>query len=478
MTLNSNSITNYLRNKALTDIRFWIVLFFILRLYGITNPPLEIAHNWRQVCGSMVARNFYEVDNNILYPRIDMAGEKTGIIGMEFPILNYLTYLLSLLFGFHDWFGRMIVLIVSSFGTFYFYKLLKLKFDERISFYSAFLFLTSMWFMYARKVMPETVATSLVIMSLYFAFRYFMTGKWLHAVLYFVLITIGILSKISAAYPVMLLLFPLLDARINIKQKVYIALLTGVVMTVVVVWYFYWVPLLASRFEYGNFYIGTSFSNGLQEILSNKVQTAEKFYFESLKFIGFAAFLFGLLMAILKKEKVLLLTLFMCSFSFSILIIKVGFNFPHHSYYVIPFVPVMCLLAGYGITQIKKQGIQTLLLFAITFESIADQQHDFRIKESEKYKLRMESIADLIIDKNALCVINGGENPQQIYFLHRKGWSVETNKLTDPIFINYLDDNHCKYVFINKHNGMPSGGVHGVGRIVYNDKDFVIYKFE
>ncbi len=121
-TLNSN----YLKSKIFTDIRFWIVLFFILRLYGITDPPLEIAHNWRQVCGNMVARNFYEIDNNILYPRIDMSAGKTGIVGTEFPILNYLTYLLSLVFGFKDWFGRLIVLIVSSFGTFYFYKLLKL----------------------------------------------------------------------------------------------------------------------------------------------------------------------------------------------------------------------------------------------------------------------------------------------------------------------------------------------------------------
>ena len=150
MILNSERISNYFRHKVLADIRFWIVLFFILRLYGITNPPLEIAHNWRQTTGDMVARNFYEIDNNILYPRIDMAGEKTGITGTEFSTLNYLMYLLSLVFGFHDWFGRLIVLIVSSFGILYFYKLLKLKFNEHISFYSAFLLLTSMWLMYSR----------------------------------------------------------------------------------------------------------------------------------------------------------------------------------------------------------------------------------------------------------------------------------------------------------------------------------------
>ena len=66
----------------LKDIRFWIVLLFTVRLFGITNPPLEVGHNWRQTTVTMVARNFLEVDNDVLYPRVDIAGEKTGITGM------------------------------------------------------------------------------------------------------------------------------------------------------------------------------------------------------------------------------------------------------------------------------------------------------------------------------------------------------------------------------------------------------------
>ena len=74
----------------LTDIRFWILFFFILRLVGITNAPLEIGHNWRQALTSMIARNFLEGNPNLLYPRIDMAGNQTGIIGSELPFYNYL----------------------------------------------------------------------------------------------------------------------------------------------------------------------------------------------------------------------------------------------------------------------------------------------------------------------------------------------------------------------------------------------------
>src|SRR5256885_261898 len=97
-----------------SDIRFWIVLYFLIRLFHITQPPLEVAHNWRQSTGLMVSRNFYEVEANILYPRVDMAGDKTGITGTEFPLLNYLIYLVAKVFGWADWYGRLINLIVSS----------------------------------------------------------------------------------------------------------------------------------------------------------------------------------------------------------------------------------------------------------------------------------------------------------------------------------------------------------------------------
>lgn len=35
----------------------------------------------------MIARNFVEGRANLFYPVIDIAGEKTGIIGTEFPFL-------------------------------------------------------------------------------------------------------------------------------------------------------------------------------------------------------------------------------------------------------------------------------------------------------------------------------------------------------------------------------------------------------
>jgi len=122
--------------KLVGDIRFWIVLFAVLRLYGIANPPLEVSHSWRQTTVAMAARNFYEIDSNILFPRIDIGGDLTGITGMEFPLMNWLIYLFSLLFGFHEWFGRAINLLVTSLGCWYFFGLLKPRFGQQNAFCS------------------------------------------------------------------------------------------------------------------------------------------------------------------------------------------------------------------------------------------------------------------------------------------------------------------------------------------------------
>lgn len=167
------------------DIRFWIVLFFIVRLYGITLPPLEVGHNIRQTDGLMIARNFYERSENILYPTVDVAGEKSGIVGSEFPLLNYLIYLVSLVFGFENWYGRLINLTVSSFGVFFFYRIIRKHFDENSAFNAAIIVLVSLWFTYSRKNIPDTFAASLCMAGLFFAFEYFEQGKIRQLFLFF-----------------------------------------------------------------------------------------------------------------------------------------------------------------------------------------------------------------------------------------------------------------------------------------------------
>ncbi|MBN1117061.1 MAG: glycosyltransferase family 39 protein [Bacteroidales bacterium] len=438
------------------DIRIWIIFFFLIRLIGITNPPLEVGHSWRQTTVTMVARNFYEVDNNIFYPRIDIAGEKTGITGMEFPLLNYLIYLVSVLFGYQHWYGRLINLFFSSLGLLFFYKLLRKYFSEQVSFYSTIILTVSIWFQFSRKIMPDTFAMSLIIASIYYGTNYLETRQYkkqyIYLLSYFLFMCIGILSKLPSACLLVVFGFYLLDKQIPKKKKSMFSLVTFIGLIPVFIWYFYWVPYLNKEYDFKHFFMGKSIIWGFKEIIQFANLILGRFYETALQFIGFAAFIYGLIISIRKRDRKIYSVFIITLVFFSFIILKAGSTFAHHNYYIIPFVPVMALVAGYGLSQIKNSKIAVIILFAISVEGIANQHQDFKIKEKNKSLLNLEKDLNKVSDKDDLIIINSGIYPTPMYFSHHKGWIDSNNKINDEKYINDLKAKGLKYIIILKQS--------------------------
>lgn len=439
--------------QLVTDIRVWIFLFMIVRLVGINNPPLDTAHSWRQITGNMVARNFLEVDANILYPRVDMAGDKCGITGTEFPLLNYIIYLLSLLFGWNHWIGRLVVLITSAFGSWYFYKIVNRFWKESIAFNATFILLISNWFIYARKIMPDTFSVSLCLIGVYYILLFFEHRKWYSILVGSFLILLGGLSKIPALLVVAPLGLMLFDNRIRLKTKKLFIFAMFLLIIPIVWWYFYWVPYLVIKYEYWHYYMGTSFQNGLIELGQNVKDSAEKFYFDALKYSGFGLFVWGLYLIFKgdKKDGRLLKWIFLIeSFFFVVFMIKAGRNFWVHSYYIIPFIPIMALVASYGLSYFSSKKWQLALLTLVVVEGFANQQHDFRINSKEKSRLDYELWADSFSKRSDLFVIDGGDNPKDLYFTHRKGWTISPKEAIDNHYIDSLTSMGANFLWINK----------------------------
>lgn len=444
--MNKHAVKN-----LLTDIRFWILLFFALRLIGIANAPLETGHNWRQSLTNMIARNFFEQEANLFYPTIDMAGEKTGIIGSEFPIFNYLIYLFYSLFGLSHGAGRLINLVVSSAGLWYFYRLVKNLLDPRTAFNATLVLSVSIWFAFSRKIMPDTFSVSLVIMGLYYAHTYFKKGGVLNLLLYFVLITLGVLSKIPALSllaGLSVLLLP--TAEPSTRKWTLFAAAAGSFL-LVYAWYFYWVPHLLATYRY-QLYFPKGIAEGLSEIAPLVPELLEKFYFSALHSYAALVFLVVGAVALFKNQQRKILLGGLAIFAvFAVFIVKTGAIFPLHNYYIIPFVPVMAAVAGYGLSRLPLK-FQYVALVLVALEGIANQQHDFFIKESQLYKLQLEAIARQAIPENELIIINGGPSPQDIYFAHKKGWTVENFKLERKQFVDSLAHLGAAYLIIDQTN--------------------------
>lgn len=464
--------------KLLTDIRFWIVFFFLFRLYGITFPPLEIGHNWRQTTVTMVARNYLEVDNNILYPRVDFAGEKTGITGMEFPILNYMIYLVSEVFGYQHWYGRLINLIISSLGIWFFFRLVKKYYTQEVAFYSSFILIVSIWFGISRKIMPDTFSMSLVIAALFYGTNYLeeKSKSYRNLLLYFILMVIGVLSKLPAGFILVVFGFFYLNKEITVQKKVILGVTTFIGLIPVVWWYFYWVPYLVEEYEFWHFFMGVSFSEGFQQIMDNLGKTLERFYKTPIQYSGLLAFLIGLFFAIREKAwKVyaLFIITFLC---FSIIVFKAGFTFYHHNHYIIPFTPVIALVAGYGISKIKRSYITWVFLLVIASESIGDRLEGIAIKEADEKIVNLESDLDKFSNRDDLILINSGFYPTPIYFTHRKGWIATNEMIANPQLIDIIEERGLKYIVILKRAFGTS--ITLPYKVILNNEDYAIYSLQ
>jgi len=422
----------------------------------------------------MIARNFLENGANILYPTVDMAGEKSGIIGSEFPLFNYIIYLFTYVFGYSHWYGRLINLVVSSAGLYYFFKLIKNLFNEKTAFNSTIILTVSIWFAFSRKIMPDTFSVSLLIIGLYYAYSYLKNGLKSSLFLFFVFSTLGMLCKIPALSLFSVLSIVIFIKEINIRRKVALYSAGALGFLIVCLWYFYWVPYLVDTYGF-LLYFPKGIAEGIQEIMPLIPQLLEKFYFSALhSYIAFICFVIGVVVLIKSKQKFLISGIAIITAVFFVFIIKTGAVFPLHNYYIIPFAPIMALMAGYGITQIPSK-FQYILLGLITLEGIANQQHDFFIKENQLYKLELENITEKVIPVEDLVVINGGPSPQDIYFSHRKGWSIDTTDLMSSHHMNSLTNLGAKYLIVDLFR---NGSQFTQYQTVYADQHYAIYKLK
>lgn len=458
-----------------SDIRFLILLFFILRFFGITNPPLETAHNWRQTDMMMVARNMAEEPVDFLYPRVDYNGAEPGIVGMEFPLVNMLIATAINVFGFSHWYGRLINLIISSFGIFFFYLILKRLFNQQYAFTSAFVLLASMWFAYSRKIMPDTISVSFLFAGIYCVYQFLDRVKfnYLFLLLSFFLIALGGLVKISGVIVLVLLAPVLFSKNYSFKNKLLVSIAVAFSMIAVFYWYFIWVPHLNTLSPI-RFFMGNSLMVGLHEIMHDFSRVLMRFYETALGYLGFVFVLIGGFFAIKTRHKILMLIV-----GFGVLLqmgflLKVGVHFSIHSYYIIPFVPIMAMLAAFGINKLPKKYF-ALLLVLLFIENGARYYNEFIVKAKVKPVEHLDQLLDeLNVAKNDLVAVNGNGSPTLLYFTGRKGWQPSDDNLLDENYLKKLKEKGCHYVVVCKTLGtnleLP------LNQLIHEDNTFRVYK--
>src|SRR5690606_24175403 len=386
--------------------------------------------------------------------------------------MYYGMYLLSIPFGYQDWYGRLINLIVSSLGLYFFFLLVQRFFTERVAFYATLILTTSLWLIFSRKTMQDTFAVSLVFMGLYCSFQYFDRGRWGPLMCYIVLTTLGILSKIPAG---MYLLFPILYLIRNpVPRKRMVGWGIGTLAPLILsyLWYFVYAPYASERYGYWH-NLGEPLRDGLRSLVQNMDHVAENFFFQSFhSFVFIGALLMYWVMIIRRKERKHLIAFVSFTLVFAVFMIRSGTYFVQHNYYMIPYIPVMAVMIAKVLTKVPNRKWSVFLLVLGMAEGVVWVARDFTDSPREVYKMNLtEIVRNYSSPDDRIVLVNNG-NPIGFYFAHRKGWLQANEEPLSMDKIKEVSGKGARILIVNRHVRRATYNL----PILYEDEDYRIYE--
>ena len=122
-------------------------------------------------------------------------------IGYYPPFFAIVEALFFGLFGISVFSARLTVVFFAVIGVIFWFKLIKLVYDEKTAFYSSLLFISTPFIVkWSRSVMLEMPALAMVIVSVYFFFNFIEHNKKRHGWYFILSIALAILTKQTAVF--------------------------------------------------------------------------------------------------------------------------------------------------------------------------------------------------------------------------------------------------------------------------------------
>jgi len=408
-------------------------------------PPQSI-HVWRQCSTLTVARNLYEEGMNPFQPRIDQRFDTNGVTGMQFPAYEFLVALGYKLVGFHNFVHRCISFCVFMMGAWGTYELFTLLFlTPWAAALGAWFFCWSPeLFFFGISALPDVLALASSIWGLFFFILWFKKGGFAPYGLSLAATTLGGLSKIQylvIGFPIAVLV---LSGKGNYPWGKRVALSGYALFTVglTLSWYFYAAHLIhvsgLSDYDLG-FGLPPSFAWAAKVVWHNAVSEIPELI---LNYATFTFFIFGIY-AFFKNEKwkspwFLPLAVWggAILLYYLIEIRKMGV----HSYYLLPFLPLLLVVAVLGGLFLRDSKYRWLFVFllaaqpCVAFFRIVPHRFwsDDKAVPRELYDEESRQRLEKAVPNDKLCVV-GADNSRTIYFyyLHKKGFGFD--QVTDLI---------------------------------------------
>lgn len=185
--------------KKKTALLFILLVACVLpyRLIHITEP-LNNVTQFRQAQTATIAKNFYLHGITLLQTELDIFGMgKERYLTLEFPLYEAMVALLYFWFSPSDMWGRLVSVVASVIGGWYFYRLVYVITRRTVlSWLSTFFFFTAPINMYYQQdilIEPTIIATLLI--GMYYAVRWIQKPCVSSLILGSIFLTLGFVQK-------------------------------------------------------------------------------------------------------------------------------------------------------------------------------------------------------------------------------------------------------------------------------------------
>lgn len=432
-------MSNILEHKA----AIWVLLgLMVLTHLPFMNEPPRSIHVWRQCITLSMARNLAEEGMNILEPRVDRRMDTDGITGSQFLSYEYLLACLFNLFGTNENFSRWLSLLFYGLiagGMFAWLR--QLNMSRTIALCGAWLMSFSPELYYhGINALPDILALACSVWGLYFFFKWHQSSihtRWLLAAL--VCITLGGLTKLqylATGVPMAVVFIQGLMQRRYDRATIVMALYTGILgIAVCIAWYGYAHLLIQ---ESGLKDIGivfqpeTDWRRGLAIITRNIISDLPELL---LGYVGILGFVMGLWMVY--RRKLIHHPLFYPFLIWAMVLL--GYHLIElrqmgvHQYYMLPYFPLLFLIAATGMRIIDNaRKVMLFLLLPLSTLLAVNRIVPARWVDGQEGILRSyyqaetrNKLETLVADTTRIITGPDASGCINFYFLHKKGFSYE-----------------------------------------------------
>ena len=418
-----------------TKLAITIWIFAVAVRLILINQPYIDHWSWRQCDVAAIARNFFENGFRFAYPQIDWAGNATGYVGTEFPILPFLAAICYKFGGVHEWIGRSQAVIFLAVSLPFLFLLVRETFGSTAAAWATFFYSFAPLNIFAgRSFMPDVPSLSLAIIGLYFFLRWRRDYNWTLFSLAAIAICLSLLIKITSIIIVAPLLYLAVAEGADLgtsgghhawgrrgqRPRLQLALFAAIGILPSAVWYWH-AHQIADEF-YPHHFFG---AGGIRiESFSWYWHIVRQTATSSLTPVLTVIALIGLSVAPRSRYSRLFHWWLVAIVLF---IVVVGYG-NRHPWYQLPLVPITAAFAGaactfFGSKIASRVAVTTLSILLASSFAFLSWSYVRPLYESSARQLRDAGLElNKITTPDALIVAADMGDPTIFYYARRKGW--------------------------------------------------------